>query len=236
VRDFCARQRGIRIDFKGNRDQGQYKNDDQGFHGPLLAAELGRISQRSRRKMEVSLLDRADHFLAAALVTVNGVKRNRPPGYEAGGLRRLSPQPPRMRGQPLAVPLPGRSATPFHKWPLVNSSRMKASATVCIRGEGSWAWLGHDAVSAGSASGPTPRLGKPSSPLGRGLGAAGGFRTRTCPGCAILHKCDQPSGWGFSLAQRSVDLSRNSGRRHDLVFGRPAGAFVGPWLGSRASR
>jgi hypothetical protein len=40
VRDFCAHQRCIRIDFKGDRDQRQYKNDNQGSHGPACSGEM----------------------------------------------------------------------------------------------------------------------------------------------------------------------------------------------------
>jgi hypothetical protein len=40
VRNFCARQRCIRIDFKGDRDQRQYKNDNQGSHGPACSGEM----------------------------------------------------------------------------------------------------------------------------------------------------------------------------------------------------
>jgi hypothetical protein len=40
VRGFCARQRCIRIDFKGDRDQRQYKNDDQCSHGPACSGEM----------------------------------------------------------------------------------------------------------------------------------------------------------------------------------------------------
>jgi hypothetical protein len=108
VRDFCARQRGIRIDFKGNRDQGQYKNDDQGFHGPLLAAELGRIGQRSRRKMEVSLLRRV-HPLAPELhrarqaarcgvrIVVVRVLRGRPSTARRQALSAARPDEPAVR-------------------------------------------------------------------------------------------------------------------------------------------
>jgi hypothetical protein len=47
VRDFCARQRGIRIDFEADREQRQYKHDDQGSHGP---AGSGGMRQDQPRK------------------------------------------------------------------------------------------------------------------------------------------------------------------------------------------
>ena len=40
VRNFCARQRGIRIDFEANRDQRQYKNDDHGSHGLVCSGGM----------------------------------------------------------------------------------------------------------------------------------------------------------------------------------------------------
>jgi hypothetical protein len=62
------------------------------------------------------------------------VKSGRP-GVKRAASSPLSPQPPCVRGEPLPVPLPGRSAPALHMCPLANSSRMKANATVCIRGE-----------------------------------------------------------------------------------------------------
>jgi hypothetical protein len=40
VRNFCARQRGIRIDFEADGDQRQYKNDDHGSHGPACSGAM----------------------------------------------------------------------------------------------------------------------------------------------------------------------------------------------------
>jgi hypothetical protein len=40
VRDFCARQNGVRIDLEGDGDQREDENDGQGSHGRFCHARL----------------------------------------------------------------------------------------------------------------------------------------------------------------------------------------------------